>query len=151
MPRWLVLRLSICFLKRSVHRSLHRNFMQSRGVVGRGASRENLCQMSAMVFGAQSCVESRRTVRQPPVRPYTRDSLVDGIQPLLLLPRRPSQCLLHLLARLLSLLLCRPLCSTRRCLRLIVALALSLMIHVSTPLPGRRDRLLCDMPWVQAL
>lgn len=151
MPRWLVLRLSICFLKRSVHRSLHRNFMQSRGVVGRGASRENLCQTSAMVLGARPCVESRRTVRQPPVQPCTRDSLIDGIQPLLLLPRRPSQCLLHLLARLLSLLLCPPLCLTRHCLRPIVALALWLMTRVSTPLPGRRDRLLCDMPWVQAL
>lgn len=42
MPRWLVLRLSICFRNRSIQRSLQRNFIQSRGVVGRGASRENL-------------------------------------------------------------------------------------------------------------
>lgn len=42
MPRWLVFKLSICLRKSRVQRSLHRNFMQSRGVVGRGESRENL-------------------------------------------------------------------------------------------------------------
>lgn len=52
MPRWLVLRLSICFRNRSIQRSLQRNFMQSRGVVGRGASRENLDGVSDDVLNA---------------------------------------------------------------------------------------------------
>jgi hypothetical protein len=42
MPRWLVFRLSICLRKSSVHRSLQRNFMVSRGVVGRGDVRDTL-------------------------------------------------------------------------------------------------------------
>jgi hypothetical protein len=147
MPRWLVLRLSICFLKSSVHRSLHRNLMQSRGVVGRGASRENLSNVSRSLEGL---TESKPTVRPHPVQPYSQGSLVDEIRPLLLLLRRLSQYL-HPPVRLLFLLLCPPPCSTRHCSRPIVALALWLTIRVSIPPRGRRDRLLCDMPWVRAL
>lgn len=40
--RWLVFRLSICFLNRIVHRSLQRNLITSRLSVNRGRSRENL-------------------------------------------------------------------------------------------------------------
>jgi hypothetical protein len=40
--RWFVFKLSICFLNRTVHKSLHRNLMTSRLSVNRGRSRENL-------------------------------------------------------------------------------------------------------------
>lgn len=39
---WFVLRLSTCFLKTSVHRSLHRNLITSRVSLNRGRSLENL-------------------------------------------------------------------------------------------------------------
>ena len=38
---WFVFRLSICFLKTTVHTSLHRNLITSRWSVNRGLSREN--------------------------------------------------------------------------------------------------------------
>jgi hypothetical protein len=40
--RWFVFRLSICFLKTNIQRSLQRNLITSRVSVKRGLSRENL-------------------------------------------------------------------------------------------------------------
>lgn len=42
LTRWFVLRLSICFLKTSIQRSLHRNLITSSVSVNRGRSLLNL-------------------------------------------------------------------------------------------------------------
>ena len=49
IPRWFVLRLSICLRKAASQRSLQRNLITSRGVCGRGDWAENLYQASANV------------------------------------------------------------------------------------------------------
>lgn len=141
MPRWLVLRLSICLRKSSVQRSLHRNFMQSSGVVGRGVSRENLGMSICWLH--RSGVE--RTVLQHPGQLGTPGFLAYGTPLRATLLRR--LCLSRL--RLLSL---RPrllLCCSRRCCVMTVCSLLWLMCPSTLllVLPGRR---LCGTPWVRA-
>lgn len=71
--RWLVLRLSICFRKTSVHMSLQRNLITSNVSVNRGRSRENLLELPSPIIsfclppppskghGRASCFDSTKT------------------------------------------------------------------------------------------
>ena len=56
--RWLVFKLSICFLNRTVHRSLHKNLITSRLSLKRGRSRENLqsAQEASVTLTPKGCV-----------------------------------------------------------------------------------------------
>jgi hypothetical protein len=142
MPRWFVLRLSICLRNSRVQRSLQRNLMISSGVVGLGESRENL----------DACYVSTWRIRRRKGGPFT-------VRPhlgLLCIPNSPigERRLLLILLRLLLLLrflllvrLRLRLCSTRRRITCLPCCWSCLVSILLLALLGRR---LCDMPWGQA-
>lgn len=168
MPRWLVFRLSICLRKSSVQRSLQRNFIVSRGVVGRGLSREKLwCGWRRLawmvagfvclgmlgggwgdvwegtmgILGFYVC----HTVLQLQALLYSPALPVCGTRLPVLLPRRLC---LPLRRRPHSRLLCCP----HRCLLLLTSGALWMrrMGRGEMLLRVRRGRWLCGMPWERA-
>jgi hypothetical protein len=143
MPRWFVLRLSICLRNSRVQRSLQRNLMISSGVVGRGESRENLdaCYVSTL-GNSKKEGGSIFTVRQRP-----------GLLCILNFPIGERRLLLILLRLLLLLRFLLPvrlrllLCSTRR---RIICLPWCWSCLVSILLLALLGRRLYDMPWGRA-
>lgn len=78
---WFVFKLSTCFLKRVVQRSLHRNLITSRLSVKRGRSRENLRR--GHFSSSQSCIRSERRhllINSLPFCKSLSDSVAQGFE-----------------------------------------------------------------------
>lgn len=117
--------------------------MQSRGVVGRGVSREKLEGVSGGVVIEKGGVA--HTVLRFLGRRGILGSPAGGIQLLAIPPRRLWRSRLGLLSLLRRL----PLCYSRRCCAMIVC-SLLLLMCLSILLLGAPDRRLCGRPWAPA-